>query len=462
MPISMQIDTLQPAIWHFDTLGQSQDIPATGDFLSHMSPPDMSKVDGVTDAKAEEAETPQAETYVGQDIGALIGHDLPAVPPPVMKDPQLEGTESAPPAPVPRQTLLLPPIWAATSHTPIVEPAIVVGQMPGHQADRTSAPMDAFVAGNAQKTEPKLAENSSQRILPVEQKAPQLQPAIDAKTWPESSIDDIVLAQLNLVAPSHAHQSSRKQTSGVEPSGGPKTDDIEPLGPAADLPKNGQGRLLATDPDIAPTRPTKPPKPNASDAEDRPDMPTIPQKEMKGTVTEDQDPSVFEPDPFTLVVADGSFPQMSNLPHSAATGPRAPSLAAHVTAQLTATVSQTENGATEIRLDPEELGRVRLVMQSHETNMTVIVQAERPETAVLLRRHIDQLVQDVRALGYENVTIDFGGHGQRNQDRGGSDFQHVQQSDLPSGGVNTTTSEIQDTRRTRSRAIGAAGLDMRL
>ncbi|NBT31593.1 MAG: flagellar hook-length control protein FliK [Rhodobacteraceae bacterium] len=244
-----------------------------------------------------------------------------------------------------------------------------------------------------------------------------------------------------------------------EPSGGPKTDDIEPLGPAAEHPKIGQGRLLATDPDIVPTKPAEP---NASGAEDRPDMPTIPQKEMKGTATEDPDPPVFESDPFTLVVADGSFPQMSTLSHSVATGPRAPSLAAHVLAQLTATVSQTENGATEIRLDPEELGRVRLVMQSHDTNMTVIVQAERPETAVLLRRHIDQLVQDVRALGYENVTIDFGGHGQRNQDRGASDFQHVQQSDPPSGGGNTTTSEIQDTRRTRSRAIGAAGLDMRL
>lgn len=319
--------------------------------------------------------------------------------------------------------------------------------------------MDSVVAGHAQKSESKLAENSSQRIIPVEQKALQLQPAIDAKTLPESSIDDIVPAQLNLVSPSQVHQPSRKQTSGVEPSGGPKTDDIEPLGPAAEHPKIGQGRLLATDPDIVPTKPAEP---NASGAEDRPDMPTIPQKEMKGTATEDPAPPVFESDPFTLVVADGSFPQMFTLTHRADTGPRAPSLTAHVSAQLTATVSQTENGATEIRLDPEELGRVRLVMQSNDTNMTVIVQAERPETAVLLRRHIDQLVQDVRALGYENVTIDFGGHGQRNQDRGGSDFQHVQQSDLPSGGVNTTTSEIQDTRRTRSRANGAAGLDMRL
>ena len=459
MPISMPIDTMQPAIWHFDTLGQSQDIPATGDFLSHMSAPDMSKVDGVTDAKAEEAETPQAETYAGQDIGALIGHDLPAVPPPVAKDAKLEGVEPAPSAPLQRPAPLPPPIWAAASPTPAAEPAIAVGEMPDQQADRTSAPMDAFVAGNAQKPESKLAENSSERILPVEQRALQLQPAIDAKTLPESSIDDIFPAQLNLVAPSHVHQPSREQTSDVEPSGGPKTDDIDPLGPAAEQPKNGQGRLLATDPDIVPTKPAEP---NASGAEDRPDMPTIPQKEMKGTATEDQDPSVFEPDPFTLVVADGSFPQMFTLTHRADTGPRAPSLAAHVSAQLTATVSQTENGATEIRLDPEELGRVRLVMQSHDTNMTVIVQAERPETAVLLRRHIDQLVQDVRALGYENVTIDFGGHGQRNQDRGGSDFQHVQQSDLPSGGVNTTTSEIQDTGRTRSRAIGAAGLDMRL
>lgn len=109
MPISMPIDTMQPPIWHFDNLGQSQDVPAKGDFLSHMSAPVLSKVDGVTDAKPEEAETPPAESCAGQDIGALISHDLPAVPPPVAKDAKLEGVESAPSAPLQRPAPLPPP-----------------------------------------------------------------------------------------------------------------------------------------------------------------------------------------------------------------------------------------------------------------------------------------------------------------------------------------------------------------
>ena len=104
-----------------------------------MSAPVLSKVDGVTDAKAEEAETRPTETHAGQDIGALIGHDLPAVPPPVAKDAKLDGVESAPSAPLQRLAPLPPPIWAAASPPPAAEPAIAVGQMPDQQADRTPA-----------------------------------------------------------------------------------------------------------------------------------------------------------------------------------------------------------------------------------------------------------------------------------------------------------------------------------
>lgn len=61
----------------------------------------------------------------------------------------------------------------------------------------------------------------------------------------------------------------------------------------------------------------------------------------------------------------------------------------------------------EVSFNPEELGRVRLTMQQNEGNMLVVISAERPETQDLLRRHIEVLANQLRELGYQDVTFDF-------------------------------------------------------
>ena len=66
-------------------------------------------------------------------------------------------------------------------------------------------------------------------------------------------------------------------------------------------------------------------------------------------------------------------------------------------------------GALEIALEPEDLGRVRLVFSAAEAGLAVTVQADRSETLEMLRRHIDLLLSDLRARGFEDVQIDFGG-----------------------------------------------------
>ena len=53
-----------------------------------------------------------------------------------------------------------------------------------------------------------------------------------------------------------------------------------------------------------------------------------------------------------------------------------------------------------------------------EAGLTVTLQAERPETLEMLRRHIDQLGADLRAQGFGTVTFEFGAPPGRGQDRG--------------------------------------------
>lgn len=67
----------------------------------------------------------------------------------------------------------------------------------------------------------------------------------------------------------------------------------------------------------------------------------------------------------------------------------------------------SQTGTVEIALSPEELGSVRMQMVQGESGLTVLVQAERPETLDLMRRNIDQLAQDLADAGYENTAFEF-------------------------------------------------------
>lgn len=86
----------------------------------------------------------------------------------------------------------------------------------------------------------------------------------------------------------------------------------------------------------------------------------------------------------------------------------APGLARHVAQQMAVTITQTAGQPTEIALNPEELGRVRMSMSLTDGTLMLHINAERPETADLLRRHIDTLAQEFRSLGYNDISFDFG------------------------------------------------------
>lgn len=125
--------------------------------------------------------------------------------------------------------------------------------------------------------------------------------------------------------------------------------------------------------------------------------------------------------------------------------------ARQVAQQLVASVTTVKEGVTEITLRPDELGRVSLRLSGNEAAMTVLLTAERPETADLMRRHLDVLTQEFRALGYTNLTFAFGGgSGQNAQPDSGS---QPEQSGEP---------HRQDAQQARPLAPARAGLDLRM
>ena len=87
--------------------------------------------------------------------------------------------------------------------------------------------------------------------------------------------------------------------------------------------------------------------------------------------------------------------------------PQTPLLAQHVAQQLAVTMRHTADRATEIALDPVELGKVRMTIKTHDQAIVLSVVADRPETADLMRRHVDVLQQEFRALGYTSLTMEF-------------------------------------------------------
>ncbi|WP_439104407.1 flagellar hook-length control protein FliK [Celeribacter marinus] len=119
-------------------------------------------------------------------------------------------------------------------------------------------------------------------------------------------------------------------------------------------------------------------------------------------------------------------------------------LPAHIAGQIAEAARQLPDRPVEITLTPEELGRVRLTFQVSETGaMTVVVQADRTETADLMRRNIHTLQQDFAAMGYEGSSFEFqhGGQGDAsaNNGRGDSSGSTTDQHDLRDADIAATT-----------------------
>lgn len=74
-----------------------------------------------------------------------------------------------------------------------------------------------------------------------------------------------------------------------------------------------------------------------------------------------------------------------------------------------ALASQPLPGPVELRLSPEELGSITLSFTVEAGVLRVHVQADRPDTLDLMRRHGDQFLADLRQGGQGGATLSFAG-----------------------------------------------------
>lgn len=130
-------------------------------------------------------------------------------------------------------------------------------------------------------------------------------------------------------------------------------------------------------------------------------------------------------------------------------------LARQVASQIA--VAAQADGSTEIALDPEELGRVRLRLTGNETVMSVLIIAERPETAELMRRHVDALAQEFRDIGYSDLQFQFESGTSDQQDSGESESA----APLPVQGE-LREEPVPQAPDPTGLSDGTSGLDLRL
>ena len=73
--------------------------------------------------------------------------------------------------------------------------------------------------------------------------------------------------------------------------------------------------------------------------------------------------------------------------------------------QINSLLRDPGTGTIALRLNPKELGSVTITLQPVAEGMVILVQAERPETADLMRRHTDLLLQEMRHAGFAQTAI---------------------------------------------------------
>ena len=115
-------------------------------------------------------------------------------------------------------------------------------------------------------------------------------------------------------------------------------------------------------------------------------------------------------------------------------------------------VQQGADGQSDIRLNPKELGHLRMQIAFSENAISMHITAERTETSDLMRRHIETLAAEFRELGYSSINFSFSEQGQPQDGASG-------QGDTPDINI-----EHQSSDPTTLQATLAVedGLDLRL
>ena len=132
-----------------------------------------------------------------------------------------------------------------------------------------------------------------------------------------------------------------------------------------------------------------------------------------------------------------------------------PAIPRQIATQLADLARQMPDRPVELTLNPEELGRVRMTLNASDNAISVTLAVERPETADLLRRSLDALAEEFRALGYSDVTFSFSG-GETQQDSPDS------RGETPGTVPPTGDADTDSPEPARATLDLGAGMDLRL
>ncbi|MGR3761360.1 flagellar hook-length control protein FliK [Roseobacteraceae bacterium NS-SX3] len=169
-----------------------------------------------------------------------------------------------------------------------------------------------------------------------------------------------------------------------------------------------------------------------------------------------------------LLLAEGEVPAetpgLSQLLAEATVSPGAahrPETPRMIAAQLAEAFAAKGDRNVDVALNPEELGRVKMRVTTSESGIVVAITTERPETGDLMRRHISELAEEFRRMGYQDISFEFSGGsaGQTGQQAAGGDS-----GGAPGGGlIEGTEAALPDAPAAEQKLnLGAAGVDMRV
>lgn len=112
-----------------------------------------------------------------------------------------------------------------------------------------------------------------------------------------------------------------------------------------------------------------------------------------------------------------------------------------------------EGSRVEVVLSPQDLGRLHFDIRHSGDEIRILVSAERPETLDTLRRHADQILQDLRQAGFAGAGLGFGAGQQRGP---------LPEPALPDVDIAPSPPGLPGLRPTAPPRPPAAGLDLRL
>ena len=139
--------------------------------------------------------------------------------------------------------------------------------------------------------------------------------------------------------------------------------------------------------------------------------------------------------------------------------PETPRLVAVQLAEALATKGERN---IDVALNPEELGRVKMRVSTTDTSVTIMITTERPETGDLMRRHINELSEEFRRMGFEDVKFEFSGEGMSGQMGEGSNQGGLSGQGSTRRGDNDLATETKPEVAQKNLNLGETGMDMRV